>query len=171
MTKEIALFVGGTRSGKSDLAQAWLGRFRCNATYLATLEADGSSDERVRSHRDRRPEWLECVELDSGGDLAPLVAGATQPCVIDSLGTWLVRFADFAAPMGDLLEAIVACPFPLAVVAELVGEGIHGADPLSRLFVDRLGEAAGGIRELATSAYLVVAGGLVPIDLGGPQWR
>ena len=166
--KRLALFVGGTRSGKSDLAEAWLARYGQEATYLATLGGDDGGDARVARHRARRPAWLSTVELEEGSDLPALVAAARTPLLIDSLGTWLVRFEDFRAPRQDFLDSLQDAKVPVAVVAELVGEGIHPPDGLSRSFVDAQGELTSAIRAIADEAYLVVAGAC--IALVEPNW-
>lgn len=164
----VALFVGGTRSGKSDLAAAWLARYGLKSTYIATLgDIDGARD-RVDRHRAKRPSWLNTVELASGDDLAGLIDSAVEPLLIDSLGTWLVRFRDFGAPVARLVESLCNSQVPVAVVAEIVGEGVHPPDADSMRFVDALGELTAAVRAVASEAYLVVAGATV--SLVAPRW-
>lgn len=62
----LTLYLGGTRSGKSALAEAQAMRHGGPVLYVATAEArteDASMTERIRRHRERRPaHWqtLEC---------------------------------------------------------------------------------------------------------------
>ena len=166
---QLALFVGGTRSGKTDLATSWLGQFGQDSTYVATLGSGEGDKERVAKHRAQRPTWMDTLELKNGYELLELLEVAKKPMVIDSLGTWLVRFDDFAAPTKQLLELLLAVKVPIAVVAELVGEGVHPLEITSRKFVDVLGEVTQEIRRLCSVAYLVVAG--TTLILPEPQWN
>ena len=58
---------------------------------------------------------------------------------------------------------------PIAVVAELVGEGIHPVESTSRKFVDVLGEVTQDVRRICSVGYLVVAG--TTLVLPEPQWN
>lgn len=166
--KSVALFVGGTRSGKSDLAAAWLARYALDGTYIATLGDIDGARARVERHRERRPQWLKTMELASGDDLIGLIDSAVGPLLVDSLGTWLVRFSDFGAPVARLVESLGNSRVPVAVVAEIVGEGVHPPDADSMRFVDALGELTAAVRVVASEAYLVVAGATV--SLVEPRW-
>ena len=166
---QLALFVGGTRSGKTDLATSWLGQFGQDATYVATLGSGEGDQERVAKHRARRPTWMDTLELKNGNQLLELLEVAQKPMLVDSLGTWLVRFDDFAAPTAQLLELLGSAKVPIAVVAELVGEGIHPVESTSRKFVDVLGEVTQDVRRICSVGYLVVAG--TTLVLPEPQWN
>lgn len=162
--RAVSVFLGGTRSGKSDLAQSWLLSRNPGLCYVATLADDDAIDPRVRLHRDRRPDFVTTVELESGDRVLEVIKTATTPLLIDSLGTWLIRYDDFCAPIERLIEEISCARVDIAVVCELVGEGLHGATPVERLFIDCLGEATQALRSIASSSFHVMAGGLIPIS-------
>mgnify|MGYP000967806751 FL=1 len=97
---DLTLFLGGTRSGKSALAEALVtARARGPVWYLATarpLGDDPAMAERIRRHRSRRPaHWhtLECPR-HPGRELAPLLAaqapdGPVPTVLLDCVTLWM----------------------------------------------------------------------------------
>ena len=97
---DLTLFLGGTRSGKSALAEALVSaKARGPVWYLATarpLGDDPAMAERIRRHRSRRPaHWhtLECPR-HPGRELAPLLAAqaadAPVPTILlDCVTLWM----------------------------------------------------------------------------------
>ncbi len=164
----LGAFIGGTRSGKSKIAQSWLLQSHTSIEYVATLGADHVLSERVVLHKSTRSRQVDTIELENGDQLLQVIKHAQKPLLIDSLGTWLTRYKDFEAPLARLIEELESATQDIAVVGELVGDGIHGQTELERSFIDRLGEANQALRGLATHSYLVVAGGVVSII--EPTW-
>ncbi|MDP8970488.1 MAG: bifunctional adenosylcobinamide kinase/adenosylcobinamide-phosphate guanylyltransferase, partial [Actinomycetota bacterium] len=86
---ERIVVVGGTRSGKSAVAEQLLAAAR-QVVYVATGPASGDAEtaERAATHRSRRPPaWttVETTELLAAVRAAPPGAGI----LIDALGGWL----------------------------------------------------------------------------------
>ena len=163
---DLTLFLGGTRSGKSALAEALVtAKARGPVWYLATarpLGDDPAMAERIRRHRSRRPaHWhtLECPR-HPGRELAPLLAAqaadAPVPTILlDCVTLWMsnILFAlddpqDAAAfetslteEVGELLHTMRAFPCRWVLVSGETGLGGIRAERLARVFDDGLGLA------------------------------
>ena len=159
----ISLIIGGARSGKSELAERRAASADGPVTYFATGSADGDADfaDRIKRHRDRRsPSW-ETVEIPRGGDLAAELSACRGVALVDSLGTWVAGFADFAPEPAPLLSSLVARRSRgnlTVLVSEEVGLGVHPATEAGRRFRDCLGELNGTVAEVADEVILAVAG-------------
>jgi adenosylcobinamide kinase/adenosylcobinamide-phosphate guanylyltransferase len=156
----ITFVLGGSRSGKSEVAErlalAGGGRVR----YLATGWADPGDDdmaERIARHRAGRSDRFDTVE--AGADLAAaLTAEPDAPVLVDALGTWVARHQDFVAPIDQLVAALSARTAPTVVVSDEVGLGVHPETPVGRQFRDALGTVNQRVAAVASVSYLVVAG-------------
>lgn len=158
----ITLVLGGTRSGKSAVAErlaaeaatAW----KAPVTYVATASVtDDNMAGRVAAHRSRRPAGWVTVELD-GRDLPPVVAGLPGAVLVDSLGTWLASSPDLTVDAGALVDALRSRPGPAVVVSEEVGLSVHPTTAAGRAFVDSLGSLNQAVAAIADRVVLVVAG-------------
>lgn len=153
----ITLVLGGARSGKSDLAERLVARSDLPVTYVATGEAtDDDMSARIAIHRLRRPAHWRTVE--SGADLAGVVADISGSVLVDSLGTWLARLDGFRADVDALAAVLVKRPGLTVVVSEEVGMGVHPSSEAGRQFRDALGELNRVVADVADEVLLVVAG-------------
>jgi histidinol-phosphate/aromatic aminotransferase/cobyric acid decarboxylase-like protein/adenosyl cobinamide kinase/adenosyl cobinamide phosphate guanylyltransferase len=176
----LALVTGGTRSGKSELAERLAAEAELPVRYVATgSPGDTEMEERVALHRARRPAGWETVE--TGDPLAALAGAAGRTLLLDSLGGWVAALmdehglmtAEEVAPLGEeggracaaLLGAVerfaaaaAARPEPTVVVAEEAGLGLVPRGAASRRFLDLAGEAAQLVAAAATRVLFVVAG-------------
>lgn len=81
MSARCVFFVGGTRSGKSGMAQRWAEAVAPQRLYLATCWAeDEEMARRVARHQDMRGAGWQCLEepLNPAAALDRLFAAATQ---------------------------------------------------------------------------------------------
>ena len=81
MSARCVLFVGGTRSGKSGMAQRWAEAVAPQRLYLATCRAeDEEMARRVARHQDMRGAGWQCIEepLNPAAALDRLFTAATQ---------------------------------------------------------------------------------------------
>ena len=167
----LTLLLGGARSGKSDLAEAMAGaesaRLGAGVTYLAGAEPNPGDPDwlaRIAEHRRRRPAgWLT---VDSPLDLAALLGGPSltgRIVLLDSLGTWLARRADFHWD-DALVDALARRSAPTLVVSEEVGMGVHPSSPGGRRFRDALGRLNRAVADGADRVLLVVAGRALPLE-------
>ncbi|CAB4819464.1 MAG: adenosylcobinamide kinase/adenosylcobinamide phosphate guanyltransferase [Actinobacteria bacterium] len=167
----LVLVLGGTRSGKSEVAERLAASAEGPVTYLATGTADGDGmGDRIALHRARRPStW---VTVECGADLARTLTRLPPGAVlVDSLGTWLAAHHDFVADVPALVTALAARTGTTVVVSEEVGLAVHPGTELGRLFVDALGHLNQAVAAIAHDVALVVAGRTMwlPPDEAGPR--
>lgn len=167
---ERILVLGGTRSGKSAVAEGLVAD-PPQVAYVATGRAsDDEMAARIAAHRARRPaHWVTVETSDLVAGLGRSPDGAAV--LVDSLGSWVTAaLGDDAAldRLKDFWEAAAARPGgPVVVVAELVGEGLLPLDRLARRWVDLLGDAARLLAADADQVLHVVAGRAAALPHGG----
>lgn len=179
------LFVGGTRSGKSGMAQRWAEAQAPERLYLATGRAD--DDEmaaRIARHKAERGSGWQCREepLDPAAALAVTVAavqagnatgaGAAGVVLFDCASLWVANL--MAADMTekdildqvDALAAVIAnYPLPLALVSVEAGLGMVAMSSLGRRFQDTLGLANQALARVCDTVLFVSCG--LPLVLKG----
>lgn len=157
----ITLVLGGTRSGKSTVAERLALETGVDVTYIATAQVDpddADHQERIRRHRSRRPAAWTTIECPDPDDLADVLLSAPGTVVVDSLGTWVTGHSDLRADPTDVVAALVARTGDTIVVSEEVGLAPHAPSELGRRFADVLGEMNQAVSAVADRALLVVAG-------------
>jgi adenosyl cobinamide kinase/adenosyl cobinamide phosphate guanylyltransferase len=158
----ITLVLGGTRSGKSSIAESLaLERFEPGrpVLYVATgVVTDDDMRARIERHRARRDDRFETVE--AGADLVGALRAAPgdAPALVDALGTWVASAPDFAVDADDLVAALVDRSGPSVVVSDEVGLGVHPSSEAGRRFRDALGEVNQAVSAASDRCLLVVAG-------------
>ena len=160
----ITLVLGGTRSGKSEVAERLAGDGA--VVYLATAVIDAGDPDmtaRVAAHRARRPSSWRTVECGAGL-VDALRAHRDGTALVDSLGTWVTAFDDFTADVGALCAALRDRNGETVVVSEEVGLGVHPSSETGRRFRDALGSCNRAVAEIADRVLLVVAGRVLPLD-------
>ena len=176
---DLTLYLGGTRSGKSALAEAHARALPGPVFYVATCRPDPGDPDmaaRICRHRERRPaHWhtLECPRDPARLLATRLPAPDPVPVVlIDCVTLWLANIlcslgetatlAAFEAAVDAEVRALVGLMGRIRahwiVVSGEVGLGGIGADAASRLFADGLGLANQLLAGAAREVWLVVAG-------------
>lgn len=161
----LIVYLGGIRSGKSELAEARFikelkkGSFK--PLYLATvgkdlLRKDAALRQRVAAHQARRPAAWETQNVGES-----LASCATVPAfLLDGFGLWLAGY--YRKPWEALkndIEAFLEGPFRIGIVVlDEVGLGGVSGHPASRLFADRNGMANRLFCEAAREVWRVDAG-------------
>ena len=165
----IVLVIGGTRSGKSAVAEGVAATLAGPVTYVATAPTPGEDDPalaaRITAHRDRRPAGWRTVE--AGAELVDVLADLADGTVlVDSLGSWLgARSHDERPPpIAELVEAMRRRRGDTVVVTEEVGLAVHPLTDVGRRFVDDLGRVNQAVAEVADDVWLVVAGRVLRLD-------
>lgn len=166
----VVLLLGGTRSGKSRLAESIatdLAGPRGRVTYLATARvdpADRSHRARIDAHQARRPSAWATIECEHPDDLATHLNQIEGVVLVDSLGTWLTLDPDLRPDLTGLVIALEERRDPTVVVSEEVGLSVHPPTDLGRRYVDALGELNEAVAAVAQRVLLVVAGRAVSLD-------
>jgi adenosylcobinamide kinase/adenosylcobinamide-phosphate guanylyltransferase len=163
----ITLVLGGTRSGKSEVAETLVAGTPGPVTYVATGQVtDADMATRIAGHRARRPGAWTTVE--AGADLPAALAGLVGHVLVDSLGTWVAAHADLDPDAARLCTALrsrdAAGDGDTVVVSEEVGLGVHATTDVGRRFADALGTLNRAVADEADRVLLVVAGRVLPLD-------
>ena len=176
--KNLTLVIGGTRSGKSSLAESMARDSMSTVYYMATMrrwENDQESFARIERHRRLRSEsW---VTIESPANLHKAVQDLPAGpgfVLIECLSLYVSNLllegheegADpyakeevIASAIGDLCAAIDGRQdLEFAIVTNEVGLGVVPGDPLSRAYRDLLGISNQTIAAQANSVWLIVAG-------------
>lgn len=167
----IWLFLGGTRSGKSMVAERIAAGLAPPVSYVATmllgtpdgvLEVDDDLVRRVEAHRARRPaEW---ATVEAGRDLAGVLRRTRGTVLVDSLGPWVAGHGHHGIDRHALCDALAARPGDTVVVSEEVGLGVHPETEWGRHFRDELGALNQAVAAIADRVALVVAGRILPLE-------
>ncbi len=160
----ITLVLGGTRSGKSAVAERLCDG--AEVVYVATaVVRDRDMAARVAAHRARRPKGWSTLEA-GGADLVAVIRAAPEGAtvLVDSLTTWVADAPDFQADVGGLCAALSGRPGDAVVVSDEVGMGVHPSSEAGRVFRDRLGEVNQAVAAGADRVLLVVAGRVLPLE-------
>jgi adenosylcobinamide kinase / adenosylcobinamide-phosphate guanylyltransferase len=166
--RQLALVLGGARSGKSRHAEALVTALPAPWFYIATGEPrDNEMAARIAEHRARRGAEWQTVEAprDLAAALAATPAGAAV--LIDCLTLWLANVmlagADVEAEMTRLERAVLERKGPIVLVANEVGLGIVPENALARRFRDTAGRLNQRLAAVADRVVLLVAG--IPVKV------
>lgn len=161
-SRELALVLGGARSGKSRFAEGLLARHAPPWLYVATAEAgDAEMVTRIAAHKARRgTDWMT---REAPRDLVGALAEpGDRPVLVDCLTLWLsnLMLADAAidAEIARLEQALERARAPVVLVANEVGSGIVPDNALARRFRDLQGQLNQRLAARADRVVLVVAG-------------
>lgn len=161
------LVLGGTRSGKSAVAEQLAARLAGGpageVTYVATAVVGEDTDlaGRVAAHRARRPASWSTV--DAGDDLPAVLRSIDGVVLLDALGPWLAWLGDATIPIDELCAALRERSDATIVVSEEVGLSVHPPTAAGRAFVDGLGSLNQAVASVADDAWLVIAGRVLPL--------
>ncbi|CAN5613738.1 bifunctional adenosylcobinamide kinase/adenosylcobinamide-phosphate guanylyltransferase [soil metagenome] len=157
--KNLTLITGGARSGKSAFAEALANSNGGHVLYIATMEEivdDNEALERIRRHRERRPQSWRTVEVPFDVDQTVVkIPTDTDVCLIDCLSLYVSNMLlaldeksttakELEDPIQEaaskLLSAIYSRPeIRFIVVTNEVGWGIVPEHKLARSYRDLLG--------------------------------
>lgn len=172
----LILVLGGARSGKSTFAEELVKIKGGRTVYLATSQAlDDEMKQRIRLHRERRPEeWRTIEETHWVADkLIDLEADVVLLDCLTLLISNLLLDEEFAvgedktkailAEITKLAQVARASQADVIVVSNEVGQGLVPEYPLGRLYRDVAGWANQIIASHADEVYMVIAG--IPVEI------
>ncbi len=153
----ITLVLGGTRSGKSEVAERTAASLPQPVTYVATAAStDDGMAVRIERHRRRRPAAWATIE--AGPRLVEVLETLQGTVLVDSLGTWVASTTELEADVDGLCGVLADHTGDAVLVSEEVGLGVHPTTDLGRRFADVLGELNQAVAAVADEVLLVVAG-------------
>lgn len=168
------LLVGGTRSGKSDLALRFAQNQGPQRLFVATaVVLDAETRARRDRHQAQRGQGWRTLEVPI--ELLPALQQNTQgmcAIVVDCITFWLCNMQEQGLSSAQILDNVQALagwlaapPLPVAVVSSELGQGIVPATPLGRAFRDVAGEANQVLAASCATVLLVSCG--LPLALKG----
>lgn len=139
------LFIGGVKSGKSRLAEAYiLEHSTQKPVYLATAECiDNEMAERIAIHQKRRQDRFITVEEPIL--LLQKLTEYTAPVLIECITMWLNNSLYYQIAEHKILqelEMMLSLPQDVVFVQNEVGLGVIPDNPLARKFADLSGKSA-----------------------------
>ncbi|MFZ2450807.1 MAG: bifunctional adenosylcobinamide kinase/adenosylcobinamide-phosphate guanylyltransferase [Methylovulum miyakonense] len=140
------LFIGGVKSGKSRLAEAYILERSVGVKpfYLATTELlDAEMRQRIAVHQERR--HTAFITLEEPLNLLETLQTCQRPVLVECVTMWLNNrlYHGFSeAAILQELEAALQLPGDFVFVHNEVGLGIIPDNPLARQFADLSGKAA-----------------------------
>lgn len=160
------LILGGSRSGKSTLAEQRAAESGLAVTYVATATAgDGEMAARIAQHQARRPGHWNSVEEPF--HLAQALRQHAEPercLLVDCLTLWLTNLLcannedQFQRERAAFLETLPTLPGHIILVSNEVGMGIVPMGELSRRFSDEAGWLNQEVARTCGRVTLMVAG-------------
>lgn len=166
---QLALVIGGARSGKSALAERLLRVGARRPVYLATAEpSDAEMRARIQRHQEERGTAWHTVEAPRDPDAVlrnPPGDGVLLDCATLWLSNHLLADSDLDAETVGLMAALAACPVPVVVVSNEVGWSIVPDNALARRFRDAQGRLNQTLAARAGLVLAVMAG--LPLTLKG----
>ena len=156
------LFIGGIKSGKSRLAEAYiLEQAGTNKPYyLATTEFfDDEIQARVLIHQQRRQDSF--ITLEEPVKLFAALEKCRHPVLIECVSMWLNNLLYHQIPETDILqelEALLQLPCNMVLVHNEVGLGVIADNLLARQYVDLSGKAAQLMGQYCDEVFFCSAG-------------
>ncbi|WP_340120741.1 bifunctional adenosylcobinamide kinase/adenosylcobinamide-phosphate guanylyltransferase [Methylobacter svalbardensis] len=156
------LFIGGIKSGKSRLAEAFILEQAATEKpyYLATTEfVDDEMQARIQIHQQRRQDLF--VTLEEPVKLFEAVQKCRGPVLIECVSMWLNNQLYHQIPEGDILqelEAVLQLTGDMVLVHNEVGLSVVADNRLARQFVDLSGKAAQLMGQHCAQVYFCSAG-------------
>ena len=183
----LTFILGGARSGKSSLAEARAREYGDNVIYCATAEIlDDEMKDRVRRHRERRPQPWRTVEAPrkAAEKLAAAMKENAADCVLfdclsvlssnvllslyENIGEAAAFEALRQRELDALLRLVAAYPkTQWIIVSNEVGMGVVPAYTVGRTYRDMLGRANQAVAAKAAEVIFMIAG--IPLVIKKPS--
>lgn len=168
------LFTGGSRSGKSGLAQQWVEAQGARRIYIATAGVhDAEMQARVTRHQHQRGAGWQTLE--EGFDVARALQQCASGChviLLDCITLWLTNMMLAGAQdeamlqrVDGLVATVQSVSVPVALVTNEVGWGVVPESALGRRFRDVAGEANQRLAAACDGVVLAVSG--LPLAVKG----
>jgi len=160
-----SLILGGTRSGKSKLAESLAMRTELPVTYIATATAlDDEMGDRIALHQQNRPgDWLTLEEPIALAQTLKSHAANDRCIIVDCLTLWLTNLLcnnqqQLLQEKGDLIELIPHLPGTIIFVSNEVGLGVMPTSQLARQYCDEIGLIHQALADHCERVILCIAG-------------
>lgn len=156
------LFIGGIKSGKSRLAEAFILEQEAldKPYYLATTEFfDEEMRARILIHQQRRQDLF--VTLEEPVKLFGALQACQRPVLVECISMWLNNQLYHQIPETDILQelqAVLQLQCDMVLVHNEVGLSVVSDNRLARQFVDLSGKAAQLMGQYCDQVFFCSAG-------------
>jgi adenosylcobinamide kinase/adenosylcobinamide-phosphate guanylyltransferase len=140
------LFIGGIKSGKSRLAEAYIleNEITAKPYYLATNEFfDEEMQARIQIHQQRRQDLF--ITIEEPVKLFEILEKCQAPVLVECVSMWLNNQLYHQIAVAEILqelEAVLQLSCDMVLVHNEVGLSVISDNLLARQFVDLSGKAA-----------------------------
>lgn len=156
------LFIGGIKSGKSRLAEAYILEQAAigKPYYLATTEFfDDEMRARIHIHQQRRQDLF--ITIEEPVKLLEALQKCREPVLVECMSMWLNNQLYHQVPEADILqelEAVLQLSCDMVLVHNEVGLSVIADNRLARQFVDLSGKAAQLMGQYCDRVFFCSAG-------------
>ena len=154
------LFIGGVKSGKSRLAEAYILTLSATPIYLATSEIfDEEMYTKVQQHKHQRSHTFTTIEEPL--NLIDVIDKNSNSVLIECMTIWLNNMLYYKKSEEEILlhiKALFKYNTSIVFVLNDVGSGIIGDSKLSREFINLSGILSQLLASLCDEVYHVIAG-------------
>ena len=164
----IIFITGGTKSGKSELAEH-LAKDVKELSYVALSENNIDDKEwqhKINLHRKRRPKDWKLIETT---DLLNTLSKEDGPLLIDSIGGFVMESIEkehkvWIAKMHSLINLLMERKNITFIVGEQVGWSLVSEYKIGNIYIERIGELQKRITKISKDNWLAINGRVIKID-------
>ncbi len=164
----IIFITGGTKSGKSELAEH-LAREVKKLSYVALSENnidDKEWQEKINLHQKRRPKDWKLIETT---DLLNTLSKEDGPLLIDSIGGFVMESIDkenteWLMRINSLISLLKRRRSLTFIVGEQVGWGLVSEYKIGNRYIERIGQLQRKITKISKDNWLAINGRAIKID-------
>ena len=164
----IIFVTGGTKSGKSELAEH-LAKEVKKLSYVALSENnidDKEWQEKINLHQKRRPKAWKLIETT---DLFNTLSNEDGPLLIDSIGGFVMESIDkenteWLMRMNSLISLLKKRRSLTFIVGEQVGWGLVSEYKIGNRYIERIGQLQRKITKISKDNWLAINGRAIKID-------
>ena len=164
----IIFITGGTKSGKSELAEH-LAKEVKELSYVALSKNnidDKEWQEKINLHQKRRPkDWI----LIETTDLLNTLSREMGPLLIDSIGGFVMEsiekeYREWSKKMHSLISTLKKRNSITFIVGEQVGWSLVSEYKIGNTYIERIGELQKRITKISKENWLAINGRAIKID-------
>ena len=164
----IIFVTGGTKSGKSELAEH-LAKQQKKLSYVALSEKnidDKGWQEKINLHQKRRPKDWKLIETT---DLINTLNIEDGPLLIDSIGGFVMESIckdhnEWSTKVHSLISLLKKRKSLTFIVGEQVGWSLVSEHKIGNTYIERIGELQKRITKISKDNWLAINGRAIKID-------
>ena len=167
-SSHIVFITGGTKSGKSALAEH-LAKDIKKISYVALSENNNDDkdwQEKINIHQKRRPNDWKLIETT---DLLNTLNKEDGPLLIDSIGGFVMESIDkehneWLKKMHLLIRLLMKRKSVTFIVGEQVGWSLVSEYKIGNTYIERIGDLQKRITKISKNNWLAINGRAIKID-------